>query len=100
MIYGLGISGFFASRAFLPAFISSVVLRYGDSFPLLKNVDALQNIGGGEPTWFTNGYVILVLGTLSIVEIGAPTIPEAEEALESVSKYLKAGMVAATYLGF
>jgi hypothetical protein len=60
----------------------------------------LQNIGGGEPTWFTNGYAIVVLGALSIVEIGATKIPEAEEALESVGKYLKTGMVAATYLGF
>jgi hypothetical protein len=59
LIYGLGISGLFASRAFLPAFISSAVLRYGDSFPFLKNVDFLQNIGGGEPTWFTNGYTVI-----------------------------------------
>jgi len=100
LIYGLGISGLFASRAFLPAFISSAVLRFGDSIPYLKNVDLLNNIGGGEPTWFTNGWVILVLGALSIFEIGATKIPEAEEALESVSKYLKTGMVAATYLGF
>lgn len=100
LIYGLGISGLFASRAFLPAFISSVVLRWGDHFPFLKDIDFLQNIGGGEPTWFTNGYVITALGVLSILEIGATKIPEAEEALESVSKYLKTGMVAATYFGF
>ena len=100
LIYGLGISGLFASRAFLPAFISSAVLRYGDSFPFLKDIDFLQNVGGGEPTWFTNGYVITALGVLSILEMGATKIPEAEEALESVSKYLKTGMVAATYLGF
>ena len=100
LIYGLGISGLFASRAFLPAFISSVVLRWGDHFPFLSNIDFLQNIGGGEPTWFTNGYVITALGVLSMLEVGATKIPEAEEALESVSKYLKTGMVAATYFGF
>lgn len=100
LIYGLGISGLFASRAFLPAFVSAVVLRWGDHFPFLQNIEFLQNVGGGEPTWFTNGYVITVLGVLSILEIGATKIPEAEEALESVSKYLKTGMVAATYLGF
>ncbi|MCB1120193.1 MAG: DUF4126 family protein, partial [Verrucomicrobiae bacterium] len=100
LIYGLGISGLFASRAFLPAFISSVVLRYGNEFPFLKDVAFLQNVGGGEPTWFTNGYVILALGVLSILEIAATKIPEAEEAMESVNKYLKTGMVAATYLGF
>ncbi len=100
LIYGLGISGLFASRAFLPAFISSVVLRWGDSFPFLKEIDFLQNLGGSEPSWFTNGYVITALGVLSLLEIGATKIPEAEEALESVSKYLKTGMVAATYFGF
>ncbi|MDA0349270.1 MAG: DUF4126 domain-containing protein [Verrucomicrobia bacterium] len=100
LIYGLGISGLFASRAFIPAFISSVVLRFGGNFPLLKEVDILQNIGGGEPSWFTNGYVITALGVLSLLEIGATKIPEAEEALESVNKYLKTGMVAATYFGF
>lgn len=100
LIYGLGISGLFASRAFLPAFVSSVVLRYGNDFPFLKDIEFLQNVGGGEPTWFTNGYVILALGVLSLLEIGATKIPEAEEALENVNKYLKTGMVAATYLGF
>ena len=100
LIYGLGISGLFASRAFLPAFVSAVVLRWGDHFPFLQNIEFLQNVGGGEPTWFTNGYVITALGVLSILEIGATKIPEAEEALESVSKYLKTGMVAATYFGF
>ena len=100
LIYGLGISGLFASRAFLPAFISAFMLRYGDSFPFLKNIDFIERAGGGEPTWFTNGYVITALGVLSALEIVATKIPEAEEALESVNKYLKTGMVAATYFGF
>ncbi|MCZ6673146.1 MAG: DUF4126 family protein [Verrucomicrobia bacterium] len=100
LIYGLGISGLFASRAFIPAFISSFMLRYGEYFPILKDIDFLQKVGGGEPSWFTNGYVITALGVLSILEIGATKIPEAEEALESVNKYLKTGMVAATYFGF
>ena len=100
LIYGLGISGLFASRAFIPAFISSFMLRYGNSFPILGEIDFLKTAGGGEPTWFTNGYVITALGVLSILEIGATKIPEAEEALESINKYLKTGMVAATYLGF
>lgn len=100
LIYGLGISGLFASRAFLPAFISAFMLRYGDSFPILKEIDFIQNVGGGEPTWFTNGYVITALGVLSVLEIVATKIPEAEEALESVNKYIKTGMVAATYFGF
>jgi Zn finger protein HypA/HybF involved in hydrogenase expression len=59
-----------------------------------------RTLEGGEPTWFTNGYVITALGVLSILEIGATKIPEAEEALDSVGKYLKTGMAAATYLGF
>ena len=100
LIYGLGISGLFASRAFIPAFISAFVLRFGDSFPFLNKIDFIQNAGGGEPTWFTNGYVITALGVLSALEIIATKIPEAEEALESVNKYLKTGMVAATYFGF
>ena len=100
LIYGLGISGLFASRAFIPAFISSFMLRYGDSVPFLKEIDFIQNAGGGEPTWFTNGYVITALGVLSALEMVATKIPEAEEALESVNKYLKTGMVAATYFGF
>lgn len=100
LIYGLGISGLFASRAFIPAFIASFMLRYGDSFPFLKEIDFIQNAGGGEPTWFTNGYVITALGVLSALEIIATKIPEAEETLERVNKYLKTGMAAATYFGF
>lgn len=106
LFYGLGISGLFASRAFLPAFITAAVLRWGDNFTdlpiigeLLSKVNFLDAIGS-EPTWFTNGYVITALGLFAALEIAATKIPEAEEALESVNKYLKTGMMAATYFGF
>ncbi len=106
LLYGLGISGLFASRAFLPAFVSAAVLRWGDNLTnlpivgeMIGKIDFLSGIGS-EPTWFTNGYVITALGALAALEMTATKIPEAEEALESVNKYMKTGMMAATYFGF
>jgi len=105
LLYGLGLSGLFTSRAFVPAFLTACVLRWGDnlaSMPLvgqlLDKLPLLDNLGG-EPTWFTNGYVITALGVLSALEIVSSKIPEAEQALADVNKYLKTGMAAATYFG-
>jgi len=105
LIYGLGLSGLFTSRAFMPAFLTACVLRWGDNLnavplvgQLLDKLPLLDNLGG-EPTWFTNGYVISALGILSVLEIASSKIPEAEQALADVSKYLKTGMAAATYFG-
>ena len=99
LLYGLGSGSIFASRAFLPAFLTSFFLRFGDKIPFMKEVSLFQNLSG-EPCWFTHGGVITVLGVLAIIEIAATKFPEVEEGLGEVIKYGKAVVAVLTGLGF
>ncbi|MFO7726299.1 MAG: DUF4126 family protein [Oceanipulchritudo sp.] len=98
LLYLVGASGFFTSRAFVPAFFTATFLRYGHFFPFLGDLEFIQATGS-EPTWFTSNLTILTLGVLAIVEVGATKIPEAQEMLESVHKYAKSGVAALSALG-
>jgi hypothetical protein len=86
LLYLTGTSGFFTSRAFIPAFFTAVFLRYGNYFPMIGDLEFVQATGS-EPTWFTNNFTILALGVLSIIEVGATKIPEAQELLDGMHKY-------------
>lgn len=98
LIYLTGASGFFTSRAFIPAFFTSVFLRYGEHFPWIGSMEFVQATGA-EPTWFTSNYTILALGVLSLLEVGATKIPEAQEMLDGVHKYAKTGVAALSAMG-
>jgi hypothetical protein len=98
LLQGLGSVGVFASRAFLPAFVTSLMLRFGPRFPLLAHSGLIPRIQG-LPTWFTSDAALIVLGLLSALELVAERSPEARLFLDEVHGYLKAGMAALTYLG-
>jgi hypothetical protein len=98
LLYLTGTSGFFTSRAFIPAFFTAVFLRYGNYFPMIGDLEFVQATGS-EPTWFTNNFTILALGVLSIIEVGATKIPEAQELLDGMHKYSKSGLAALTAMG-
>lgn len=98
LIYLTGASGFFTSRAFIPAFFTAVFLRYGEHFPWIGTMEFIQATGS-EPTWFTNNYTILALGVLALLEVGATKIPEAQEMLDGVHKYAKTGLAALAAMG-
>ena len=97
-LQGLGSVGVFASRAFLPAFVTALLLRFGPHFPRLAHAGLLPHVQG-IPTWFTSDAALVVLGLLSAVELAAERSPEARVFLDEVHGYLKAGMAALTYLG-
>lgn len=98
LIYLTGASGFFSSRAFIPAFFTAVFLRYGEHFPWIGSMEFIQ-ASGAEPTWFTSNYTILLLGVLSIIEVGATKVPEAQELLDGIHKYAKTGLAAVAAMG-
>ena len=98
LIHGFGSIGMFNSRAFLPAFVTAVSLRYGSSIPIIGNFDLLQTTGG-DPTWFTHNGTILALGLLAVVEASADKIPEAKQILLGIDKYSKTVMAGLTYVG-
>lgn len=98
ILYALGATGFFSSRAFLPAFLSAAFLRYGDQLPLLGQLEFIQKIGE-TPTWFTHDITLMVLGGLAVLEVAATKIPEAQEILQDVHRYSKTIMAGLSTYG-
>src|SRR3954454_13088373 len=98
LIQGLGSIGIFSSRAFLPAFATALLLRFGPHVTWLAQTGLLRHIRG-VPTWFTSDTTLIVLGVLSILELVAERIPEVKSFLDEVHDYLKVAMSALTFLG-
>jgi hypothetical protein len=98
LIQGLGSVGVFATRAFLPAFVTALLLRFGPEVPWLAQVGLLREVRG-VPPWFTSDPALVVLGLLTALELAAERVPELNALLDKVHGYLKAGMAALTYLG-
>ena len=98
LINGVGQTGFFTNRAFLPAFMTAATLRYGDSVPFVSSTGLIDQ-AAETPTWFTHEYTVLGLGALAALEVAAEKIPEAREFKAETDRYLKAGMAAVTYMG-
>src|SRR4051794_2331200 len=98
LIQGLGSIGIFSSRAFLPAFATALLLRFGPQVPWLANAGLLPHVRG-VPTWFTSDLSLIILGVLSALELVAERIPEVKTFLDEIHDYLKTGMAALTFLG-
>ena len=97
-IQGLGSIGVFASRAFLPAFVTALLLRFGPHVPWLAQAGMLPHVRD-VPTWFTSDASLVVLGVLAVLELVAERVPEVKVVLDEVHDYLKTGMGVLTYLG-
>jgi len=98
LLFVIGLPALFASRAFVPAFLTALLLRYGERFPMLEGVEFLQATGA-EPVWLTHNVTILVLGVLAVIEIAALKSPEAEELLMDIEKHVKSAVAILTSLG-
>src|SRR4051812_38085360 len=76
LIQAVGSIGVFSSRAFLPAFSTALLLRFGPEIPWVAQTGFLQHVRG-VPTWFTRDSTLVVLGLLSALELVAARFPEA-----------------------
>ena len=90
-IHGLGSVGPFSSRAFLPAFVTAALLRWGREIPLVGKAGLLERITG-EPTWFTSDACLWALGILSALEFLATRSSEARDVLAELDGWMKGGM--------
>jgi hypothetical protein len=97
-LQGLGSVGVFVSRAFLPAFVTALLLRFGPQTPWLAHYGLLPQVRD-VPTWFTSDAALGVLGLLAALELVAERLPEAQDVLDQFQGYLKTGMAVLTYLG-
>src|SRR4051812_37315547 len=64
LLHGLGSIGVFSSRAFLPAFVTSLILRFGPQVPWLARSGLLRHVRD-VPTWFTSDTALIALGLLA-----------------------------------
>lgn len=98
LLHSLGSLGIFPSRAFIPAFVVAVFLRYGHHLPLVGEWGVLENVHD-VPTWFTHDITLAVLALLSLVEIWATKNPDVREWLDRAESGVKPGMMLLTTLG-
>jgi hypothetical protein len=98
MIHGIALCGFFPSRAFLPTFLTALLLRFGNDLPWVRTLPILAQTPDA-PTWFTHGIALTVLGLLALLEVVATKDDDAEELLELIGRYLKPGVAVLCFLG-
>jgi hypothetical protein len=98
LILALGSIGFFASRAFLTAFVMALTLRFGNHIPLVAHSGLLAHMHG-YPSWFTSNASLTVLGVLAALEVAAQKSGEARRLLHEVDVGIKPALAALSSLG-
>lgn len=98
LIFGAGSVGPFASRAFVPAFITAALLRFAPQYaPWFP--DDLAGIATQAPTWFTSNTSLVIFGLLAALEIAATKSPDIRAVWQEFDKYAKSLVAVITYLG-
>ncbi|MGH7138190.1 MAG: DUF4126 family protein, partial [Pirellulales bacterium] len=97
LIHSLGSIGVFPSRAFLPAFVAALLLRFGDSMPLVAQAGLAGNVH--SPSWFTSNTSLVILGILSCLECWATKNSDVRELLDQFDGAVKPVMTLLTSFG-
>jgi Zn finger protein HypA/HybF involved in hydrogenase expression len=97
-LQGTALSGFFASRTFIPAFVTALTLRFGWQAEWFAWF-GIELATAGAPTWFTSNTTLIILGLLAALEVAATKNADARALLAEVDPYLKPAVAVATYLG-
>ena len=98
LLFGAGAVGPFASRVFLPAFVTALLLRIGIDHPHLAHLGVLAHLQH-RPSWFTSDAALIVLGTLAALEVFGQKTPEVRRLLHEFDLYLKPALALLTTLG-
>ena len=101
LFQGIGSVGFFSSRAFMPAFVTALVLTYGPEMGFLGIDDSrfFENVEVAE-IWFTSDFAVMLLGLLAIVEFVVMHNPDLRAMVMEFEVYVKPIMAIITFLGF
>ncbi|MCB9660531.1 MAG: DUF4126 family protein [Sandaracinaceae bacterium] len=102
MIHALGAGGPFASRAFLPAFVVAMLLRFGVGWVGGEGtqLELAAAVAAQSASWFTHDVTLWVLGVLSFLELAATKSQELRELLGQLDPLVKPVMAGLTTLGF
>jgi hypothetical protein len=98
VIVALGNIGIFPSRAFIPAFLTALFLRFGHHLPFISGSAWLMGVSQ-VPTWFTSDVALIVMGILAVLEIAATKSSDAREFMHEADHYLKTALAFVTTLG-
>ncbi len=97
IIHSLGTIGVFPSRAFLPAFVTALLLRFGDSIPLVSHAGLSSRVEA--PSWFVCNASLVMLGLLSGLECWATKNSDVRQILDQFDRSIKTVMAFLTTLG-
>jgi hypothetical protein len=89
LIVLVGLSALFAARAFLPAVIAGLAMRFPEKLPFLD-----VEIPGDLTQWITSDTGLTILAVLTVLEILAARSPEIQEFLGTVDMWLKMAVAA------
>jgi len=98
LIYGTGSVGPFASRAFVPAFITAMMMRFTPEYISWVS-DDMANVAGNAPSWFTSDISLIIFGILAILEVVATKSPDVRAVFREIDPYIKPIVAIITYMG-
>ena len=98
LLFGAGAVGPFASRVFLPAFVTALLLRFGPHLPAVVQFGLLPHVGHA-PVWFTGDACLIVLGVLAALEVFGQKNAEVRHLFHEFDLYLKPAVVALVTFG-
>lgn len=92
-------TGLCGTRAFLPAFIAALMLRFGADIETVREASASLLGTGKVATWFTSDVCLITLGILAALEFAADRSQDARSILMEVDHWAKPVMGVVTLLG-
>lgn len=92
--YTLSNTAFFSSRAFLPAFVTAMIIRFPEYVPFFNTNFELSD----STRWFVSNEMLVILGVLSLLEILADKDPGIQEFLSKFDSFVKSIVMAGTML--
>jgi hypothetical protein len=98
LIYGTGSVGPFASRAFVPAFITALMLRFAPEYVSWISDDMVR-VAADAPGWFISDASLIIFGLLAALEIAATKSQDIRAAYQEIDKYIKPLVAIITYMG-
>ncbi|HVC97639.1 MAG TPA: DUF4126 family protein [Pirellulales bacterium] len=96
-IHTLGSGGLFPSRAFLPAFVTALLVRFGNFVPFIAESELARKLDA--PPWFACNASLVVLGILSCLECWATKDADLRQFLDQFDGPVKSAMALLTSLG-
>ncbi len=98
LIFGAGSVGPFASRAFVPAFITAMMMRFTPQYVSSIFGDMAAS-ASSAPGWFTSDASLIIFGLLAALEIAATKNQDIRAVFQEIDKYIKPIVAIITYMG-